>query len=49
MVLLLLEYIFKWQYMAGAGAGAKLRKKVEPELVQKINIFVSATLVQIVF
>ena len=33
---------FKWQYMARAGAGAKIRGKMEPE--QKKNNFGSATL-----
>ena len=41
----ILQYIFKWLYMAGAGAEAKIRetnfKKVEPE----INNFGSATLI----
>ena len=35
---------FKWQYRAGAGAGAKIMEKVEPELEPKLNNFGSATL-----
>ena len=36
---------FKWQYRvrAGAGAGAKIRGKVESELKPKLNNFGSAT------
>ena len=39
---LMLKSSFKWQYMARAGAGAKIRGKMEPE--QKKNNFGSATL-----
>ena len=35
---------FKWQYRAGAGAGAKIKGKVEPELSPKLNNFGNATL-----
>ena len=34
--------VFKWKYRAGAGA--KIRKIVEPELESKINHFSSPTL-----
>ena len=35
---------YKWDHRAGAGTGAKIRGKVEPE--PKVNNFVSATLDQ---
>ena len=31
LLVLLLQYIFKLQYIAGAGAGAGIMDKVEPE------------------
>ena len=40
---------FKWQYRAGAGAGAKIMKKGEPELEPKLNNFASATLQNTVY
>ena len=40
---------FKWQYRAEAGAGAKIRENVKPELEPKLKIFDSATLNFILF
>ena len=40
---------FRWQHRAGAGAGAKIRGKVEPELEPKINNFGSATLAEFLY
>ena len=46
MVTTVIEQFFKWQYIAGAGAGAEImdKGKAEPESEPKITNFGSATL-----